>query len=128
MEDAKTEAAGVAEAVLGGSLRLLTRTELAERLGVSSRTVDRMLADGEITPVILRASLVRFYLPDVVRQLMARALVSKRGCARRTSDEADNENTSPGPAASRARVRMGAPSYGTAPRNEVPNAETGLRQ
>jgi excisionase family DNA binding protein len=65
------------------TLRLLTRTELAEALRVSPRTVDRMQAEGEITPVMLRGYLVRFYLPDVVRQLMARALVSKRGCARR---------------------------------------------
>jgi excisionase family DNA binding protein len=78
---------------VGEPLRLLTRTELAERLGVSSRTVDRMLADREITPVILRSRLVRFYLPDVVRQLVARALVSKRGCARKL-DPSDVVRTS----------------------------------
>jgi hypothetical protein len=61
-------------------LRLLTRT--AEALRVSPRTVDRVQAEGEITPVMLRGFLVRFYLPDAVRQLMARALVSKRGCTR----------------------------------------------
>ena len=70
------------EITIAAPLRLLTRTELADALRVSSRTVDRMLADREITPVILRSNLVRFYLPDVVRQLMARALISKRGCAR----------------------------------------------
>ena len=87
MEGAISESSGRPELPMGAPLRLLTRTELAERLGVSSRTVDRMLADGEITPVILRTNLVRFYLPDVVRQLMARALVSKRGCARRLEVE-----------------------------------------
>lgn len=76
------ETSGAAEITISAPLRLLTRAELAEALRVSSRTVDRMLADGEITPVMLRGYLVRFYLPDVVRQLMARALVSKRGCAR----------------------------------------------
>jgi hypothetical protein len=69
-------------------LRLLTRTELADALQVSPRTVDRMQADGEITPVVLRGYLVRFYLPDVVRQLMARALISKRGGVRKL-DPAD---------------------------------------
>ena len=64
-------------------LRLLTRTELADALRVSPRTVDRMQAEGDITPVVIRGYIVRFYLPDVVRQLMARALISKRGCARK---------------------------------------------
>jgi excisionase family DNA binding protein len=77
------------EFTVSAPLRLLTRTELAEALRVSPRTVDRMQAEGEITPVMLRGYLVRFYLPDVVRQLMARALVSKRGCARKLdADEA----------------------------------------
>jgi hypothetical protein len=71
------------EITVNAPLRLLTRTELADALQVSPRTVDRMQADGEITPVVLRGYLVRFYLPDVVRQLMARALVSKRGCSRK---------------------------------------------
>ena len=71
------------EITVSAPLRLLTRTELADALRVSPRTVDRMMADGDITPVILRGYLVRFYLPDVVRQLMARALISKRGCARK---------------------------------------------
>ena len=83
MESAKPQKAKTGETSLDGSLRLLTREELAVALGVAVRTVDRMLADGEITPVILRGWLLRFYLPDVVRQLMARALVSKRGCARK---------------------------------------------
>ncbi len=57
----------------------LTREELAEVLKVSLRTVDRMLANGEITPVRVRTTLVRFYLPDVVRQLVATALTRKNG-------------------------------------------------
>ena len=77
------------EITITAPLRLLTRRELADALRVSPRTVDRMQAEGEITPVVLRGFLVRFYLPDVVRQLMARALVSKRGCARNLdADEA----------------------------------------
>jgi excisionase family DNA binding protein len=59
--------------------RLLTREELAVVLKVSLSTVDRMLADGEMPHIRLRGSLVRFYLPDVVRQLVATALTRKRG-------------------------------------------------
>ena len=47
--------------VLSG--QVLTRMELAEALKVSLRTVDMILADGDITPVRLRGKLVRFYLP-----------------------------------------------------------------
>jgi len=67
----------------GCQIALLTREGLSHALKVSVITVDRMIADGDITPLKLRGKLVRFYLPDVVRQLTARALVSKRGCARR---------------------------------------------
>ncbi len=69
------------------SERLLTRGELAKAIGVSSRTVDRMLADREITPVPVHTRLVRFYLPDVVRQLVAKALTSKRGVARQLAKQ-----------------------------------------
>jgi excisionase family DNA binding protein len=62
---------------------LLTRRELAAALKVSLRTVDQMLADEEITPVRLRGTLVRFCLPDVMRELRARATTSKRAVARR---------------------------------------------
>ena len=58
---------------------LLTRGELAVILKVSVCTVDRMLADEEIPHVRIRGTLVRFYLPDVVRQLVATALTRKRG-------------------------------------------------
>jgi hypothetical protein len=84
------------EITVSAPLRLLTRTELADALQVSPRTVDRLLADGDITPVKPTDYMVRFYLPDVVRQLMARALVSKRGCAR---------NLKPAEAMQRAEVR-----------------------
>ena len=66
---------------------LLTKEDLALALKVGVRTVERMLAEGEITAVKLR-SLVRFYLPDVVRQLVATALTRKRGPGKeRLSDE-----------------------------------------
>jgi hypothetical protein len=42
---------------------------LAAVLGVSLRTVDRMLAAEEIVPVRLRGWSVRFYVPDVVEAL-----------------------------------------------------------
>ena len=62
---------------------LVTRQGLAQALHVSVSTVDRMLADGEITPVRLRGKLVRFCLPDVMAELKAKAMSSKRNCTRR---------------------------------------------
>lgn len=62
---------------------LLTRQELAAALKASVSTVDRMLADEEITPVRLRGKLVRFYLPDVLAELRGKAETSKRGVTRR---------------------------------------------
>ena len=59
-------------------VRFLTRHELAEALKVSVRTVDTMLAGGEIPHLRLHGNFIRFYLPDVVRHLTATALVSKR--------------------------------------------------
>ena len=61
-----------------GALELLTREELAVVLKVSLHTVDRMLADGELPQIRLRGRMVRFYLPDVVRALVATALTRKR--------------------------------------------------
>jgi hypothetical protein len=55
---------------------------LAQALKVSLRTVDVMLADGEITPMRLRRKMVRFYLPDVLRELREKAKTSKRNCAK----------------------------------------------
>jgi len=51
----------------------VTRRGLASVLKVSVRTVDEMVAAKEITPVRVRG-LVRFYLPDVVRELTAAAV------------------------------------------------------
>ena len=68
--------------------RLLTRTELAETLHISVRTVDEMVALGEIVPVRIRGA-VRFYLPDVVRSLAAQAVTSKRGCAHRLAGDSE---------------------------------------
>jgi excisionase family DNA binding protein len=48
--------------------RLLTTEDVAVVLKVSVRTVERMLHDGEITPVRLRG-LVRFRLEDVIAAL-----------------------------------------------------------
>ena len=63
--------------------KLLTRAELAKMLMVSVSTVDRMLADGEITPIRLRGKLVRFHLPDVLAELRGKAQTSKHGCTRK---------------------------------------------
>ena len=79
--DLTAEGAKNAEVAGGGCgcAGLLTREELAQALKVSVRTVDRMLADGEISPVRVRGVLVRFYLPDVVRELVATAMTRKNG-------------------------------------------------
>jgi excisionase family DNA binding protein len=58
--------------------RLLTRAELAEALQVSLSTVDRLLADEEITPVMLRRKLVRFYLPDVLGGTQGRTRIDRK--------------------------------------------------
>jgi len=52
---------------------IVTRRGLAAVLKVSVRTVDEMVAAEEITPLRVRG-LVRFFLPDVVRQLTAAAV------------------------------------------------------
>jgi hypothetical protein len=62
---------------------LVTRARLALVLGVSLRTLDMMLADGDITPMRLRGKLVRFYLPDVLQELREKAKTSKRNVARK---------------------------------------------
>lgn len=53
---------------------VVTRKGLAGVLVVSVRTVDEMVAKGEITPMRPGGVLVRFYLPDVLRQLTAAAV------------------------------------------------------
>ncbi len=63
---------------LGDGLRLVNKEEAAGFLHVSVRTVDALMAEGEIPYLKLR-HLVRFYLPDVVRALTATALTRKRG-------------------------------------------------
>src|ERR1041385_53023 len=62
---------------------LLTRAELALALKGSVRTLDALVSDQEITPVRLRGKLVRFFLPDVMRELREKAQTSKRGVTRR---------------------------------------------
>ena len=58
--------------------RLLTREELAVVLKVSLHTVDRMLAEEEIPCIKLRGWMVRFYMPEVIRVLVATAETRKR--------------------------------------------------
>ena len=73
----------------GGLEGFVTRRELAAVLKVSVRTVDEMVAAGEITPLRPRGVLVRFYLPDVVQELKAAAV------ARREKLKQDANFTSP---------------------------------
>ena len=90
MKPTKTEvrlarcAERLSDAVAGGHGLdgFVTRRGLAAVLQVSLRTVDEMVAAKEITPVRIRG-LVRFYLPDVVRELTAAAvarLEKLKGC------------------------------------------------
>ena len=58
---------GVASAVAGE--RLWKRKELAPVLRVSLRTLDKMVALGEIPCLRLRGRLIRFRLEDVLRKL-----------------------------------------------------------
>lgn len=51
---------------------LVTSRGLGVALGVSLRTVQRMLHDEEIEPVRLGGRSVRFCVPDVVKQLKKR--------------------------------------------------------
>ena len=85
------------------AIRFLTREELAEALKVSVRTVDTMVAGGEIAHLRLHGNFIRFYLPDVVRHLTATALISKRRWAgpRR---KVGKRNASPNPLPKPERV------------------------
>ena len=75
-EELKAQAvrAGLAKAETEAKGAIVTRRELAAVLKVSVRTVDEMVAAGEITPLRPGGVLVRFYLPDVVRELTAAAV------------------------------------------------------
>lgn len=50
----------------GTGQELLTSRDVAALLGVSLRTVERMVHDGEIKPVRLRGRLVRFRIEKVM--------------------------------------------------------------
>jgi excisionase family DNA binding protein len=69
----ETLKAEILKAERGPETKFLTRADLAAVLKVSVRTVDEMVADEEITPVRPHGPLVRFYLPNVVRELTAAA-------------------------------------------------------
>ncbi len=74
------------KAEIGEGQEFLTRKELAAVLKVSVRTVDEMVAVGEITPIRPRGVLVRFYLPDVVRELTAAAVARAGTTGLQTTD------------------------------------------
>lgn len=50
-------------------MSLLTKTQLAEELQCSTRTIERAVESGRITPV--RIGGVRFHLATVIEQLQA---------------------------------------------------------
>jgi excisionase family DNA binding protein len=60
---------GVASAAAAPGERLWKRKELAPVLRVSLRTLDTMVALGEIPCLRLRGRLIRFRLEDVLRKL-----------------------------------------------------------
>lgn len=57
------------KAEAGTGQQLVTGREVAAALGVSLRTVERMVHDEEIKPVRLRSRLLRFRLEDVMGAL-----------------------------------------------------------
>ena len=48
---------------------LLTKPQLAERLQVSTRTVENLMAAGKITPAINEGKTLRFIFEDVLAEL-----------------------------------------------------------
>lgn len=76
---------------IGVGQGFVTRRGLAAVLKVSVRTVDEMIAAKEITPVRVRG-LVRFYLPQVVRELTAAAVARVRTTGLRTTDYETEES------------------------------------
>ena len=62
---------------------LVNRHGVALALGVSLRTLDRMLAAKEIVPIWVHG-LRRFDVPEVMRHLAATALTRKHGPGRET--------------------------------------------
>ena len=54
--------------------RLATAAGAADYLGVSVRTIARMVADGTIKPVRLRPKVVRFDLGEIERTLMEKGM------------------------------------------------------
>lgn len=53
-------------------MELLTITEVAKRLKVSTRTVHRTIANGELMPIRLSESLVRLTDAEVSRWIQSR--------------------------------------------------------
>ncbi len=62
--------------------QFFTRKELAEALRISVSLLDVMVRSGELTCFRIRGYLVRFYFPDVVRDLKAASASGKRRVAR----------------------------------------------
>lgn len=56
--------------------RLLTIDQVAERLGVSRRTVNTLIAEGELRPLRIRAA--RRFMPGAVEDYLRRAATRKR--------------------------------------------------
>ena len=77
--DCREQSAEPSKAEAGDGRVLVTSRGLAAALGVSLRTVERMLAAGEIGGVRVHKRPVRFHVPDVVLQLAATGLTRKNG-------------------------------------------------
>ncbi len=76
--DHRTTDPGTTDAAREDGPLLVTRRGLAVALGVSLRTVERMLHDEEIEPVRLRGS-VRFHVRDVLQRLVESGATRKNG-------------------------------------------------
>jgi excisionase family DNA binding protein len=57
---------------------LLTTDQLAERLQVSRRTIEKMKTAGKITPAINETRLVRYDLADVLDELKPKKKAARR--------------------------------------------------
>lgn len=61
----------------GSGKLTLDRTECAKQIGVSVRTLDRMVADGRIPVLKVRSK--KLFLPDSIRKWMQESQENKEG-------------------------------------------------
>ncbi len=95
----------------GRGVVLLTKTQMAVALQVCPRTIDRMMARGEISYFKIGGRLVRFHIEEVLRRMRERALVAAEG-------EKGQE----------AQPRMDTDAHGSLPQKSAKGAEAERRE